>query len=130
MTDSQNVSRIIGYIETAQKRQQTAQFDLTEAIGNTDGRPEAIQSLVQSYAENRVADALWIHVGDLVQRDDLYVEDEVDALRKVVEYETERLLTCGADDTWSGRGNDLKRVEFDAKRNWLSHARLLLSLEV
>ena len=26
------------------------------------------------------------------------------------------LLTEGANDTWSGRGNDLKRVAFDARR--------------
>lgn len=32
------------------------------------------------------------------------------------------LLTVGADDTWSGRGNDLARVVFDAKRKWAAKA--------
>ncbi len=36
------------------------------------------------------------------------------------------MLIVGADDNWSGRGNDLRRVKFDATRRWVDTARNLL----
>lgn len=42
-----------------------------------------------------------------------------DARKSVAETAAEQLLDVGADDTWSGRNNDLRRVVFDAKRDWV-----------
>lgn len=33
---------------------------------------------------------------------------------------TKNLLVRGANDTWSGRDNDTRRVEFDARREWIT----------
>lgn len=45
---------------------------------------------------------------------------EPDVARRVVADGTlNALLSSGADDTWSGRGNDARRVVFDARREWV-----------
>lgn len=43
--------------------------------------------------------------------------DDASLLTTVAESFTEMVLMNGADDTWSGRGNDLRRVRFDALRD-------------
>lgn len=51
-------------------------------------------------------------------------EDNLKALRaKAVEVITRQVITAGPDDTWSGRGNDLKRVVFAAKLEWIDNER-------
>ncbi|MBP7629345.1 MAG: hypothetical protein KA758_02740 [Acidimicrobiales bacterium] len=45
---------------------------------------------------------------------------EPDVARRVVGDGTlNALLASGPDDTWSGRGNDARRVVFDARREWV-----------
>lgn len=51
-------------------------------------------------------------------------EDSLKALRaKAVEVITRQVITAGPDDTWSGRGNDLRRVVFAAKLEWIDNER-------
>lgn len=47
---------------------------------------------------------------------------DLDAATEIVASSVLRdLVVSGADDTWSGRGNDLRRVQADACRDWLRH---------
>lgn len=50
--------------------------------------------------------------------------NEEDAMVKAFNTITKNVLLEGPDDSWSGRGNDLKRAIFDAKRDWVSNRSL------
>lgn len=62
----------------------------------------------------------FFHLESLAEKRSVKMGVPVDRARKGVARHTLRaLLEHGADDGWSGRGNELKRVQFDAKREWV-----------
>ena len=100
-------------METLRKR-------LIDATTSQD-RATSLHDLVQSIAQQEAIIALEWQVVMCVQYD---VEDrnEDECRREVAEYARETLLDSGADDTWSGRANDLRRSVFDAQRRWVKDA--------
>jgi hypothetical protein len=74
------------------------------------------------------AEAAWLvyHHTSLVLANRDVDATETDVLGAVRQYLTEVLLE-GADDTWSGRGNDLARVCFDAKREAVKQSLRILA---
>lgn len=85
----------------------------------TEDRAVALHDTVQAIAKAEAIFALEYQVAMHQYRD---VEDltEDESRVKIAEYTRDSLLMSGADDTWSGRSNDLKRAVFDAKRKWVT----------
>jgi hypothetical protein len=81
--------------------------------------PDRINSAAQVIAEAQVAEWFWLEVlaGVLNQNEPMTLEE---ALAHVRAEWLQSILTRGADDTWSGRGNDMRRAMFDAKRKLAS----------
>ena len=96
----------------------TKDFAAVAAATSVDG---ALSAVYQA-AETEVAAAQWATVKMLVDGG----RTPVDALRLVVEETTRQIVDQGADDNWSGRRNDLRRVRFDALRRWVQTASYML----
>lgn len=54
--------------------------------------------------------------------------DGLEALGLILDSAIERIATQGADDTWSGRGNDVRRSQFEGVRMFIYDARLTLKV--
>jgi len=104
----------------AEAMMDTIRKRLVDATTSQD-RATSLHDLVQSIAQQEAIIALEWQVVMCIQYD---VEDrtEDECRREVAEYARETLLDSGADDTWSGRANDLRRSVFDAQRRWVKDA--------
>lgn len=90
---------------------------LAEAAATAD--PERLDQLVKEVAR---AEAVQICNDTLTFGIEHYVSDGMtpdEARQKVLRKITSDIIQRGPDDTWSGRGNDLRRAVFDAKIDWL-----------
>lgn len=105
-----------------------AQKSVTDPMGtlaaNVAGARDADDAMrhVQNAAETEVATRQWTHVAMIIDGG----QSPVDALRLVVDETTRQIVGQGADDTRSGRANDLRRTRFDALRRWVQDASCLL----
>lgn len=117
--------QIIKKIAQAGDRQMTARRDLAESIREGSGRSESIMSQVQTFASHKVHADLWSTVNSLAEfaMEEHQVDRYARAVQLVVDQNVRDILSQGADDGWSGHGNDLRRVEFEAKRRWTTDAR-------
>lgn len=83
---------------------------------------DTVHAYAQRLATAQVMADRWDTVCRVVGPDRTTTE----ALAFVVERTIDALLITGADDEWSGRRNDLRRVKFDATRRWVENARNVL----
>jgi hypothetical protein len=83
-----------------------------------------LNDAVQRLAEAEIEADLWDRVQ--VRLDEYPAEFPTvnAAIESVYEQGLTEIMEVGAGDTYSGRGNDLRRVRFDAERSWLSRRRL------
>lgn len=110
---------ITAQMTTALKR--NPMNDLRSAITNMMRSEDALMA-VHRAAEDEVHRTQWQHVKNLTEAGTTPTE----ALAVVVQTTTRQIIVTGADDTWSGRGNDYKRVRFDALRQWVEATSYLL----
>jgi hypothetical protein len=94
---------------------------LAKAIAGASDTDHALHALHLA-AEAEVTTRQWQHVDMVIDSG----RTPVEALRLVVKDTTSQIIGRGADDTWSGRSNDLKRVRFDALRIWIDRTSHLL----
>lgn len=89
---------------------------LAEAAATAD--PERLDQLVKEVAR---AEAVQICNDTLTFGIENYADEMTpdEARKKVLRKITSDIIQRGPDDTWSGRGNDLRRAVFDAKIDWL-----------
>lgn len=95
---------------------------LAKAVAQAKTTEDAMYA-VQHAAKAEVSTGQWQIVNMLIEDRG---HSPVEALRMVVDETTKDIVGCGADDGWSGRGNDLKRVRFDARRRWVQDAGYML----
>lgn len=77
--------------------------------------PDQVNNLAQSIGEAQVVERFWLEVLEAALQDNQPMTLE-EALAYVRERTTRSIFSSGPDDTWSGRGNDMRRAMFDAKR--------------
>lgn len=98
---------------------------LTKAVAQARNAKDAMYA-VQHAAEAEVCTGRWQIVKMLIEDRGF---EPVEALRMVIDQTIKDIIGQGADDNWSGRGNDLMRVRFDALRRWVQEAGYLLPQE-
>lgn len=91
--------------------------ELLDKPTHRDG--EDIMQRGQALMAAQALENVWLDVLAITLDEEREV-DLVDAYQMVKEHVTRRLLSNGADDTWSGRGNDARRVVFDELRKFAS----------
>ena len=91
-----------------------AEIDVDGVIASETGlkSSEALFNLARTVA---VAEVMR-HWGQLACKIFHYAEQEGENGEELLRKEITDALVNGADDTWSGRGNDLQRVRYDALR--------------
>lgn len=77
------------------------------ASGDDDRRIDSLVSAVNAVAKAEGANRAWSRAARMIEGGHTAAE----AYESVVD-----LVLNGADDSWSGRGNDAKRAEFDGIR--------------
>jgi hypothetical protein len=109
---------ILGHIERARSADPAGEYRKRIAdLANAETMWSALTEMVAS----EVAGLQWVRVGNVISAG--HVPHK--ALALVLESAIDTILR-GADDQWSGRGNDLRRVKHDALCQWADGARLLL----
>lgn len=83
---------------------------------------EKVNDLTLSAIREEAELDLWIRVGMIAEREPC---THAEALQVAIDSELQAILSQGADDTWSGRGNDARRAQFDARRDWVQTQRLV-----
>lgn len=116
-------SYIQNQIDVAQKRFPLIWVDLGAKIASL---PAGLSSngidanrQVQNAAAEEATLELWLRVGAFVERG----EPIALAMQYVVDSTLDEVLANGADDKWSGRANDIQRIRFDARRQWVQRQR-------
>lgn len=131
---AEDLERIDGSIKRTAESQalalETIWVKAGEKLAGLDHNKDGTDAewIVQQAAEAQVASRLWSRVVMVANAERFQVMDNpwVEALSAVAEEATEMLLSSGADDTWSGRHNDMRRTQFDAQRGWVDGARRML----
>lgn len=78
--------------------------------------------LAEADARRRIAERMLLATGRRRNEGDTPL-DLLTAVKLVAIAAAGELLDRGADDTWSGRGNDLRRATFDAQRDFIRSLR-------
>lgn len=92
-----------------------AEIDIAEVIaagGANVTSSEELHALTKRVAEHEVRK----HWGMLGCKIIAFAEREGEDAEQLIRKEITDALVSGADDTWSGRGNDLQRIRHDALR--------------
>lgn len=101
------------YMENLTQRVETARAALADAVA-TCAVSEVLTDLAHSVGVAEAELDVWRTVdGNLASPTAL---DALTALDRAYQAWVDAILASGADDTWSGRGNDLRRAKFDARR--------------
>lgn len=96
------------------------------AAAAVDADSDRLLALTYRVAEAEVADRQWRMVSAVAERDG---SNYVAALRIVLDQSVQDILLIGADDDWSGRANELRRVKFNALRAWTVAGRRFLGID-
>lgn len=123
-TTTARAERIVSAMNSALRQPEATEpmETLTKVIAHCTSIDGAMSSLYRA-AETEVVTGRWQIVKMLVEDREF---EPVEALRVVVHETTRDIVGRGADDSWSGRTNDLKRVRFDALRRWVQNTEFLL----
>lgn len=121
MIDASKYEQRAVHIENRVRQAEERITDIWAELGNriaglepglTHG--EMVAQLTREAIAEEAELSLWLRVGLGAERNGYAM-----AMAIVCEALLEELLTNGADDTWSGRGNDVRRIRHDARRAWL-----------
>lgn len=107
------------YTELAGARQALADAALWD---NTDTLMRHTYEVAECDARRRIAERMLLATGQTRNDGDKPL-DILEATKLVAIAAARELLDRGADDSWSGRGNDLRRAIFDAQRNFIRDLR-------
>lgn len=118
-TATEFASRIARKGADAQSELDGARAALGKAVANVANNAKDLTRYLLAISEAEGKCAMWTRLGALADR-------KGDALTKELLLEiTLDALTPGADDTWSGRGNDVARARFDGMRSVASDVNFL-----
>lgn len=87
------------------------------ASGAASLSSERLDSLVNDLARMEAIATLWQRAESVAERDE--VESLQDAVRLMRPGVLRSVVIKGADDSWSGRSNDLRRCAFEGTLAWL-----------
>ncbi len=107
-------------LDAAEQAVTFARAQLAEAA-TAGHRSDDLHDRVQAIARAEVVRDLERHAANVAGGHTLApAGSPVEALQLVARGALRQLVQQGADDTWSGRANDLRRVRHDALRRWVA----------
>ena len=104
--------------QNAQARYNRQRDDLAKAAGTES--PERLQDLVYFLQDAEVELSYETTAQRMFELHPERYETIYEARKTLARRQVSNLLSQGAQDTWSGRGNDLRRTKFDSQRNWVT----------
>ena len=103
------------YLSDLVRRPADIRLKIAEAATEGYQRADQLTDLVQELAG---AEAISYIAAEVLNHIDAGEAYDI-AMAEMIQRQTRRMLMTGADDNWSGRGNDTRRAAFDAVRGWL-----------
>lgn len=126
-TERRTTERLQARAATVTEQLTDARVQLTRSAER--GTPTTLHDMVQDLAVWTEQDRLWEQVRERTTRTDAPLTWS-DAARVTARVVVRNMVNTGVDDTWSGRGNDLRRTVYEARRVWVEHVVELLGVEL